>query len=96
MTPYLCVDSDRRGPKGAELHRKEVVAKAEDKMLANLSFTPGGEPKKWDPSGEEYYNFLERQQAAMRKRMILADRPYGSYAPVPSYVAGDDDDEDED
>ena len=90
------MDSDRLGPKGAEKHRKEVVAKAESKLLANLSFTPGGESKKWDPSGEEYYNFLERQQAAMRKRMILADRHSGNYAPVPSYVAGDDDDDEDD
>lgn len=91
-----CSCSDRLGPRGAEEHRRATISKAEENLLKSLSFTPGGTPKKWDPRGEEYYRFLERQQAAMRKRAILADRHQGEYAPVPGYVGGDSDDEDED
>ena len=51
----------------------------EAKILRSLGFTPGGQPKKWDPYGEDFYNFLERQQSVMRSRAKLANLTIREY-----------------
>ena len=63
--------------------RTEKLAKVEENIVNNFNFTPGGHAKKWDPAGVDFARFLERQQAVMCTRTILAARFYGEYAPVP-------------
>ena len=71
----------------AEKHKKANIKLVEDRITQELSFTPGFpvgiKKKKWDPKGQEFHRFLQRQQEVMRTRLILAERTYGNYAPVP-------------